>query len=87
MPTADAPDKGYIGKSEYIIITGPFVGLYSWIKFKLSVCASVPNVDLPPLCSSRFRPGPPGEQAQVASQFIADVINEWEKLTCISRVV
>ncbi|XP_042621220.1 exosome complex component RRP43-like [Cyprinus carpio] len=34
----------------------------------------VPNVDLPPLCSSRFRPGPPGEQAQAASQFIADVI-------------
>ncbi|XP_075448201.1 exosome complex component RRP43 isoform X1 [Ascaphus truei] len=34
----------------------------------------VPNVDLPPLCSSRFRPGPPGEEAQVASQFIADVI-------------
>ncbi|XP_062869654.1 exosome complex component RRP43 [Trichomycterus rosablanca] len=36
----------------------------------------VPNVDLPPLCSSRFRPGPPGEQAQVASQFIADVIDD-----------
>ncbi|XP_023661056.2 exosome complex component RRP43 isoform X2 [Paramormyrops kingsleyae] len=35
----------------------------------------VPNVDLPPLCSSRFRPGPPSEQAQVASQFIADVID------------
>uniref|UniRef100_A0A4W4EK40 Exosome complex component RRP43 n=1 Tax=Electrophorus electricus TaxID=8005 RepID=A0A4W4EK40_ELEEL len=35
----------------------------------------VPNVDLPPLCSSRFRPGPPGEQAQTASQFIADVID------------
>ncbi|XP_030056261.1 exosome complex component RRP43 [Microcaecilia unicolor] len=34
----------------------------------------VPNVDLPSLCSSRFRPGPPGEEAQVASQFIADVI-------------
>uniref|UniRef100_A0A8D3B9L0 Exosome complex component RRP43 n=1 Tax=Scophthalmus maximus TaxID=52904 RepID=A0A8D3B9L0_SCOMX len=34
----------------------------------------VPDVDLPPLCSSRFRPGPPGEQAQAASQFIADVI-------------
>uniref|UniRef100_A0A3B4AYZ6 Ribosomal RNA-processing protein 43 n=1 Tax=Periophthalmus magnuspinnatus TaxID=409849 RepID=A0A3B4AYZ6_9GOBI len=34
----------------------------------------MPNVDLPPLCSSRFRPGPPGEQAQAASQFIADVI-------------
>ncbi|XP_052036481.1 exosome complex component RRP43 isoform X1 [Apodemus sylvaticus] len=34
----------------------------------------VPNVDLPPLCSSRFRTGPPGEEAQVTSQFIADVI-------------
>ncbi|XP_066474117.1 exosome complex component RRP43 [Tiliqua scincoides] len=34
----------------------------------------VPNVDLPPLCSPRFRPGPPGEEAQAASQFIADVI-------------
>ncbi|XP_069826038.1 exosome complex component RRP43 [Dendropsophus ebraccatus] len=34
----------------------------------------VPNVDLTPLCSSRFRPGPPGEEAQVASQFVADVI-------------
>ncbi|KAI1903412.1 hypothetical protein AGOR_G00026910 [Albula goreensis] len=38
----------------------------------------VPNVDLPPLCSSRFRPGPPGEQAQAASQFVADVIESSE---------
>ncbi|XP_072040449.1 exosome complex component RRP43-like [Amphiura filiformis] len=34
----------------------------------------VPNVDLPPLCSSSFKPGPPSEQAQVVSQLIADVI-------------
>ncbi|KAM3934378.1 exosome complex component RRP43 [Leptodactylus fuscus] len=34
----------------------------------------VPNVELTPLCSSRFRSGPPGEEAQVASQFLADVI-------------
>uniref|UniRef100_A0A3B5PZG1 Ribosomal RNA-processing protein 43 n=1 Tax=Xiphophorus maculatus TaxID=8083 RepID=A0A3B5PZG1_XIPMA len=39
----------------------------------------VPNVDLPPLCSSRFRPGPPGEQAQAASQFIADVIERCDQ--------
>ncbi|XP_070656283.1 exosome complex component RRP43 isoform X3 [Bos indicus] len=39
-----------------------------------AVFLSVPNVDLSPLCSSRFRSGPPGEEAQVASQFIADVI-------------
>uniref|UniRef100_A0A2I4ATB2 Exosome complex component RRP43 n=1 Tax=Austrofundulus limnaeus TaxID=52670 RepID=A0A2I4ATB2_AUSLI len=49
----------------------------------------VPNVDLPPLCSSRFRPGPPGEQAQAASQFIADVIESSEVLKtedlCVDR--
>lgn len=49
----------------------------------------VPNVDLPPLCSSRFRPGPPGEQAQAASQFIADVIESSELIKaedlCIER--
>nr|XP_015823820.2 exosome complex component RRP43 [Nothobranchius furzeri] len=49
----------------------------------------VPNVDLPPLCSSRFRPGPPGEQAQAASQFIADIIESSEVIKkedlCIGR--
>ncbi|XP_027530307.1 exosome complex component RRP43-like [Neopelma chrysocephalum] len=35
----------------------------------------VPNVELPSLCSERFRSGPPGEEAQAASQFIADVID------------
>ncbi|NXP67740.1 EXOS8 protein, partial [Chloropsis cyanopogon] len=32
----------------------------------------VPNVELPSLCAERFRSGPPGEEAQAASQFIAD---------------
>ncbi|XP_038617545.1 exosome complex component RRP43 [Tachyglossus aculeatus] len=49
----------------------------------------VPNVDLPPLCSSRFRPGPPGEEAQVASQFLADVIENSQLISkedlCISK--
>ncbi|XP_038564433.1 exosome complex component RRP43 [Micropterus salmoides] len=49
----------------------------------------VPNVDLPPLCSSRFRPGPPGEQAQAASQFVADVIESSEVIQtedlCVDR--
>ncbi|XP_064497447.1 exosome complex component RRP43-like [Pseudopipra pipra] len=34
----------------------------------------VPNVELPSLCSERFRSGPPGKEAQAVSQFIADVI-------------
>ncbi|KAI9225028.1 ribosomal protein S5 domain 2-type protein [Blastocladiella britannica] len=33
----------------------------------------VPNVDLPPICSTAFRPGPPAAQAQVLSQMIADI--------------
>ncbi|KAM7436233.1 Exosome complex component RRP43 [Porites harrisoni] len=41
----------------------------------------VPNVDLPPLCSSRFRPGPPSEQAQVLSQFVADIISNCEPIS------
>lgn len=49
----------------------------------------VPNVDLPPLCSSRFRQGPPGEQAQAASQFMADIIESSELIhaedLCIER--
>jgi len=35
----------------------------------------VANVELPSLCHSRYKPGPPPEQAQVASQFLNDVIN------------
>ena len=34
----------------------------------------VPNVTLPPLCHSQFKPGPPSEQAQTASLFIRDAI-------------
>ncbi|XP_070597879.1 exosome complex component RRP43 isoform X1 [Erythrolamprus reginae] len=48
----------------------------------------IPNVDLPPLCSSRFRPGPPCEEAQAASQFIADIIENSQMIMkedlCIS---
>lgn len=35
----------------------------------------VPNVELSPLCSSKFRPGPPSEQAQVLSKSIDIVLS------------
>ncbi|XP_053444639.1 exosome complex component RRP43-like [Nycticebus coucang] len=47
----------------------------------------VPNVDLPPLCSLRFRSGPPEEEAQVSSQIIAEVTENSQiiqKDLCIS---
>lgn len=31
------------------------------------------NVELPPLCSSQFRPGPPSERAQVLSAFVNNI--------------
>lgn len=40
----------------------------------------VPNVDIPPLCTSKVRSGPPEEQAQAASQFIADTIESSEMI-------
>ncbi|CAG9819763.1 unnamed protein product [Phaedon cochleariae] len=40
----------------------------------------VPNLELPPLCSPKFRPGPPSDQAQVLTQLIADII---ENSKCI----
>lgn len=40
----------------------------------------VPNVELPPLCSSKFKPGPPSDQAQVSTKVIADII---ENSSCI----
>lgn len=33
----------------------------------------VTNVELLPLCSSKFRPGPPSDHAQVVSNIVADI--------------
>ncbi|XP_022920170.1 exosome complex component RRP43-like [Onthophagus taurus] len=41
----------------------------------------IPNVELPPLCSPNYKPGPPSDQAQVTTKAIADVI---ENSGCIS---
>jgi len=42
--------------------------------FVFVCCCVVPNVELPPLCSPRFRTGPPSELAQTASLFLQEVI-------------
>ncbi|KLO14512.1 hypothetical protein SCHPADRAFT_903189 [Schizopora paradoxa] len=34
----------------------------------------VPNIDLPALCSPKFKPGPPTDEAQVLSEHINDVL-------------
>ncbi|KAG8689455.1 hypothetical protein FRC11_002513 [Ceratobasidium sp. 423] len=34
----------------------------------------VPNLDLPAICSPKFRPGPPAEEAQMLSEKINDIL-------------
>ncbi|KAF9266804.1 hypothetical protein L218DRAFT_971217 [Marasmius fiardii PR-910] len=34
----------------------------------------VPNIDLPAICSSKFKPGPPSEEAQILSERLNDVL-------------
>lgn len=34
----------------------------------------IPNIELSPLCSPKFKPGPPSEEAQIATQLIADIV-------------
>ena len=48
--------------------------ILSYVIYALMLFLTVPNVELSPMCSSRFRPGPPGEQAQVLSQFVNEVV-------------
>ncbi|PSN53587.1 Exosome complex component RRP43 [Blattella germanica] len=33
----------------------------------------IPNVELPPLCSPNFTPGPPSDQAQVSTNLVAEI--------------
>lgn len=47
------------------------------------------NVELPPLCSSKLRPGPPSDLAQVTSTIVSDIINNSKfvdlKYLCIAQ--
>lgn len=49
----------------------------------------VPNIELSPLCSSKFRPGPPSEQAQILSKSIDIILSNSAALDlrdlCICR--
>ncbi len=43
----------------------------------LNTCTAltpVPNIDLPALCSPKFKPGPPADEAQTMSNWLNDLI-------------
>lgn len=37
----------------------------------------VPNLDLSPLCSQKYRPGPPPDKAQIISETLASLISRY----------
>ncbi|KAF8492919.1 ribosomal protein S5 domain 2-type protein [Gautieria morchelliformis] len=47
----------------------------------------VPNIDLPAMCSPRFKPGPPGEEAQVLSDRLNNVLISLEVLSTASLCI
>lgn len=64
-PELDQPEHGFLGS--YIIYS------LSWNSLGL-MKYSVPNLDLPALCSPHFKPGPPGDEAQVLSERLNEAL-------------
>lgn len=48
------------------------------IRWSIFLLIIVPNVELSPMCSPQFRPGIPGEQARVLSQFMLEVMKKYD---------
>lgn len=41
----------------------------------------VPNLDLPAICSPKFKPGPPSEEAQVLSEKLNDILTLYVRVS------
>lgn len=39
--------------------------------------SKVPNIDLPPICSPKFKPGPPSDEAQALSDRLFDTLTSY----------
>lgn len=63
-PELDSPEDGFIGahSAHYLLES-------------CTHCSkTVPNLDLPAICSPKFRPGPPTDEAQVLSDRLNEVL-------------
>lgn len=63
LPLLDAPTAGYLG-----------TWLLNFVDILPVDLPKVPNLDLPALCSPRFKPGPPSDDAQVLSSRLNDAL-------------
>jgi len=74
FPTTDSLKKNILIKKKRMKIKKLGL-LYSFLYL---IVSSVPNVELSPLCSPQFRPGPPGELAQTLSQFVSNIVTRYD---------
>ncbi|KAF7789424.1 hypothetical protein EIP86_000368 [Pleurotus ostreatoroseus] len=65
-PELDRPEEGFLGT--YI------AGIIILSLHSLESCTTVPNLDLPAICSPKFKPGPPSEEAQVLSDRLNEIL-------------
>lgn len=74
-PDSARPKHGFIGASRLAVacdrVSCLLIELWYWSR---SLTHVVPNVDLPALSSPRFKPGPPGPEAQVFSNWLNDML-------------
>ena len=67
------------------LVATPFFGLVLGVRGGISLIGFglVPNIDLPALCSPKYKPGPPSDEAQVLSERLNNVILEYVYLTLL----
>ncbi|PSR78323.1 hypothetical protein PHLCEN_2v7445 [Hermanssonia centrifuga] len=64
-PELDRPEHGFLGVLFKTLPPSPL---------KIAKERPVPNLDLPAICSPKFKPGPPSEEAQVLSDRLNEVL-------------
>ena len=69
-PELDKPKEGFLGTSSRTLVTQRL-----FIRPLARCCSyTVPNLDLPAICSPKFKPGPPTDEAQVLSDRLNEVL-------------
>lgn len=75
-PDLDLPEQGFLGHSP--------TRSFHWSSSKLH---TVPNLDLPAICSPKFKPGPPTEEAQVLSDRLNEALVTFVAFVAISSIL
>ena len=63
-PDLDRPEDGFLGVSYYSLLPS----------LDMTLRTTVPNLDLPAICSPKFKPGPPSEEAHVLSDRLYEIL-------------